>query len=71
MSSIAGMEVSEMTPRQAEDARAHVLAIRSNFGGVRPKGEKPWRGDKPPGRVFKVSEVRDAVDALGGSLNIK
>ena len=71
MSKIAGCDVEEMTVKQLEDARAHVLAIRDNFGGVRPKGGKPWRGEKPMGRVFKTSEVADAISALGGGFSIK
>jgi hypothetical protein len=74
MSSIAGVDVSEMTERQLDDARAHVLAIRSNFGGVRPKGGKPWSGKRNPnpgGQVYKTSEFFDAVEALGGGYSIK
>lgn len=61
---IAGMVVEEMTPKQAEDARAHVLAIRRNFGGVRPDGGKPWGSKKPQGKVFDTTEVLDALTAL-------
>lgn len=74
MGRIAGMVVEEMTERQLEDARAHVLAIRNNFGGVRPKGDKPWSGKRNPNpgcQVYKTSEFFDAVEALGGGYSIK